>query len=58
MHQRYLPSATSHYIRCGQIDQYFRSAKAQIITSFVARRNFAGTSPLAVSSLMAGALRN
>ena len=32
MRWRYLPSATSHYIRCVKIDQYFGSVEAQIIS--------------------------
>jgi hypothetical protein len=47
MHWRYLPSATSHYIRWHEIDQYFGTRIAQIVDLFAARRNFVSYSALA-----------
>lgn len=58
IHLRILPSATSHYIRCRKIDQYFRSVKAQIVRFFVARRNFVDDSSLAGSGLLASMSTN
>jgi len=47
MHWRYLPSATSHYIRWRVLDQYFGTRIAQIVDLFAARRNFVSHSAVA-----------
>ena len=49
MHRQFLPSATSHYIRCVEIDQYFGSHKADQIAltppTKLSRSSFRGREP-------------